>query len=332
MHHDNPAVQLVLELGLAVPGDIRKVRPLSGGVASDISMVDLGDRRICTKFALEKLRVQADWRVPVSRNRAEYAWLAFAGRVAPGCAPAILGRSDALGGFAMEMISGPDVYVWKAALLAERPDRGEAARVAGLLGTVHLASVQASFDSTPFRNMEDFDALRLEPYLRFTAGRHPDLTAELTGMADALKLADKVLVHGDVSPKNILIREGDPVLLDAECATMGDPCFDVAFCLNHLILKSIHLPGSRDQLLTALLQFWEAYRVYVCWENPAALEVRTMQLLPMLMLARVDGKSPVEYLTPIGKACVRELARYLITSRVNRFTELVQHIGLGATK
>ena len=303
---------LVAELALRPPGGIRSLRPLTGGVASDIAVVDLGERRICAKFALERLKVAADWHAPVHRNRAEYAWLEAAGRIAPDSVPRLYGRSERLGGFAMEYVSGEGVYLWKRALLGGAPDRGEAPAVARLLGAVHAGSARPGFDAAPFHNRDDFHALRLEPYLVFTAGRHPDLAARLTGLARSLHASERALVHGDASPKNIFLRGGLPVLLDAECATMGDPAFDVAFCLNHLILKAVHLPAGRSRLLGSVSEFWQAYAPLVDWEPPAELESRVAALLPALMLARVDGKSPVEYLDTREQARVRAMARPLI--------------------
>lgn len=310
---DRRCTLLLDELGIGRPDEIVAMRPLGGGVASDIAVVTLPDRAICVKFALPRLKVAEDWRAPVHRNRAEYAWLSFAGTVTPGNVPRLLGISPDLHGFAMEFVAGADTYLWKTALLNEMPDRGEAGRVGNVLGRVHAASTRPKFDRAPFCNRDDFRALRLEPYLNFTATRHPDLARKLTALADGLYRAEIVLVHGDISPKNILLRGAEPILLDAECATMGDPCFDVAFCLNHLILKAVHLPGSRDRLLASAARFWTAYRRHIGWEEPAAMEARVAALLPALMLARVDGKSPVEYLSEAGRASVRALAAPLIS-------------------
>ena len=301
-----------LVAGLGLGGEVRSVTPLSGGVASDIAAIDFGDRYLCAKFALPKLKVAEDWFAPVHRNRAEYAWLAFAGAVAPGAAPRLFGRSEAENGFAMEHVDGPDTYLWKDALLRGDPPKGEAGQVGDVLGRIHAASTAPGFDPAPFRNHDDFHALRIEPYLLFTAGRHPDRAERLTALADALHAGDTALVHGDVSPKNILVRPEGPVLLDAECATMGDPAFDVAFCLNHLVLKAIHVPARREALLQATGGFWQAYARHVTWEAPTALEARVCALLPALMLARVDGKSPVEYLSDANRAVVRHTARSLL--------------------
>ncbi len=303
---------LVAEIGLADPGEVRRATPLTGGVASDIALVDLGARKVCVKFALGKLKVAEDWRAPVHRNRAEYAWLEFARSVSPENAPELHGRSEKLNGFAMEHVTGEDVYLWKSALLAEAPDRGEAEAVGRALGRLHAASTRPGFDRSAFGNRDDFHALRLEPYLVFTAGRHPAVAARLNALVADLYASDTALVHGDVSPKNILMRGGAPVLLDAECATMGDPSFDVAFCLNHLALKSLHLPASRADLLRRADAFMAAYLGHVDWEPAAALDARVAALLPALMLARVDGKSPVEYLDDAERSRVRATALRMI--------------------
>jgi aminoglycoside phosphotransferase (APT) family kinase protein len=303
---------LVAEIGLADPGEVRRATPLTGGVASDIALVDLGARKVCVKFALGKLKVAEDWRAPVHRNRAEYAWLEFARSVSPENAPELHGRSEKLNGFAMEHVTGEDVYLWKSALLAEAPDRGEAGAVGRALGRLHAASTRPGFDRSAFVNRDDFHALRLEPYLVFTAGRHPAVAARLNALVADLYASDSALVHGDVSPKNILMRGGAPVLLDAECATMGDPSFDVAFCLNHLALKSLHLPGSRADLLRRADAFMDAYAGHVDWEPAAELDGRVAALLPALMLARVDGKSPVEYLDDAERSRVRATALRMI--------------------
>ena len=300
---------LVVDLGLAKASDAIAVQPLSGGVASDIARVDVGASRYCVKFALEKLKVAEDWRAPVHRNRAEYAWLSAVAAIVPESVPALFGRSDRENGFAMAFLDGAEVVLWKDKLLHGQPDIADAEAVGDVLGRIHAASAAPGFARGAFHNRDDFRALRLEPYLTFTARRHPDLADRLNGLADALYRADAVMIHGDVSPKNILFRRGTPVLLDAECATLGDPCFDLAFCLNHLMLKSIHRPDHAGTLRNSARALWAAYAPHVDWETAKALEARVAGLLPELMLARVDGKSPVEYLGDAARVVVRDVAR-----------------------
>ena len=199
---------LLEELGLATANEPMDVTALTGGVSSDIARVDVGGRSYCVKFALEKLKVDEDWRAPTDRNRAEYAWLEFASGVAPRSVPALFGRSDAASGFAMELITGADVYLWKDRLLNGKLQSQEPVAVADVIGKIHAASTATDFDDRQFHNRDDFHALRIEPYLLFTAQQHPALFPRLSSMADSLYAADAVLVHGDVSPKNILFRDG----------------------------------------------------------------------------------------------------------------------------
>ena len=125
----------------------------------------------------------------------------------------------------------------------------------------------------------------------------------------------RCLVHGDVSPKNILAGPAGPVFLDAECAWYGEPAFDLAFCLNHLLLKCLWTPAARDGFLACFDALAAAYLAGVRWEPPGALEARAARLLPALFLARVDGKSPVEYITAEAERDrVRRVARPLVAA------------------
>lgn len=302
---------LAAELDL---GDVVSVTTLDGGVASDIASIDFGDRRLCMKFALPKLKTAADWFAPVHRNRAEYAWLSFVADRFPGAAPTLHGRSERLMGFAMEFVAGDDVFSWKAALLDGEVPRNVAARVGDLVGRIHRASASAAFDAVPFDNGRDFAALRTDPYLRATARAHPSVADRLRDLADGIDGRSDALIHGDVSPKNVMVRTGRPVLLDAECATMGDASFDPAFCLNHLVLKAAHLPGCRDALMAEAAALWSAYAAHLDPPVAAARERRAAHLVPALMLARVDGVSPVEYLAERARAQVRTTALSLLRS------------------
>ena len=317
---------LLEELSLVEPGDLMDVVPLTGGVASDIAAVHLAERRVCVKFALGRLRVSEEWLAPVQRNHTEYCWLQAAAGCAPASVPELFGCSREQHGFVMEYLHGDGIYGWKQALLDEAPDRGEALRVAGALGRIHAASTSADFDRSVFASRNDFHALRIEPYLLHTAGQHPTVADSLQALAAALSANDTALVHGDVSPKNIMIRHGEPVLLDAECATMGDPAFDVAFCLNHLVLKAVHLPASRARLLDSVNVFWREYCKHVTWEQSESLEARVAGLLPALMLARIDGKSPVEYLDDAQRALTRSLALTLIRHPIETIATLIASV------
>ncbi len=297
--------------------------PLAGGVSSDIWRVDLPEGPICVKRALAKLKVEADWQVPVERNKYEISWLETVSAIVPAAAPRLLGRSDDDGLFAMEFLDPAVFPLWKAELMDGRAEADFAATVGATLGRIHAATADDASVESRFDSAEIFHAIRLEPYLEAAARRHPDLADALRRLIAVTADTRRVLVHGDVSPKNILVGEEGPVFLDAECATFGDPAFDVAFCLNHLLLKCLYRPADAAAYLRCFGALSGAYLPVVDWEDRAELECRVAHLLPGLLLARVDGKSPVEYLEdPRQHDCVRNFARTMLDTPVPKLDVL----------
>ncbi|MFF8974466.1 phosphotransferase family protein [Streptomyces sp. NPDC014995] len=282
---------------LAARGEAARWTPLAGGVSSDLWRVDLPGRSLCVKRALARLRVAADWEAPVSRNAYEWAWMRFASRHRPDSVPELLAHDPEAGLFAMAYLPPERYPMWKARLLGGEVEVATAAAVGEVLGALHAASAGDAAVAARFATDDNFHALRIEPYLLATAAAHPALGDTLQGLADRTATTRLALVHGDVSPKNILVGPSGPVLLDAECAWYGDPAFDLAFCVNHLLLKTLVVPGRRAELLRSAHALAEEYVRHVDWEPRTALETRAASLLPALLLARVDGKSPVEYLT-----------------------------------
>jgi aminoglycoside phosphotransferase (APT) family kinase protein len=307
-------MQFLLAQQLARPGELAVWTPLAGGVSSDIWRVDLPGRSLCVKRALPQLRVASEWFAPVSRNRYEWEWLQVAAAIAPHAVPKPLAHDPQQGLFAMSFLPGEDYPLWKAQLLAGQVDPRTAIRVGELLAMLHNATAGRADLAAAFDSGENFHALRLDPYLVATGARHPDLQAALAGLVQRTGAGRIALVHGDVSPKNILVGPQGPVLLDAECAWYGDPAFDIAFCLNHLLLKSVLMPPHAAALLQSFDALSQAYFDAVRFEPRAQLEARAASLLPALALARIDGKSPVEYLAgrPADQELVRRLARPLI--------------------
>jgi aminoglycoside phosphotransferase (APT) family kinase protein len=297
--------------------------PLAGGVSSDVYRVELPSGAVCVKRALPKLKVAADWRAPVERNHFEVEWMRVAGGIVPAAVPAILGEDRATGCFAMAFLPPDEHPVWKALLLAGAVETATAAAVGDVLGRIHAATADRPGIAARFPTDAIFHAIRLEPYLVATANAHPDLAVRLQALVATTRATKRVLVHGDFSPKNLLIGPAGPVILDAECAWYGDPAFDLAFVLNHLLLKGAWRPRWRARFAAAFAALAAAYLAHVRWEDPAGCEARTAALLPGLMLARIDGKSPVEYLTDAAQRDeVGAFARTLLIDPVARLTEI----------
>lgn len=303
--------RIFVALGLAAAGEEVQAVPLTGGVSSGIYRVDLRSGRYCVKQALPKLKVAKDWKVPVERVFAEIGYLRTVAPIVPGHVPRVLGEDPASKSFVMEFL-GPEYRNWKAELLAGQVDVETARAVGDVVGRIHAATADDAALAERFANDADFHALRLEPYLVETAREHPALADRLLALVERTASTRRVLVHGDVSPKNILRGPHGPVLLDAECAWYGDPAFDLAFCLNHFLLKIAHRPAQATALVDGLRGFLRAYWPHVRWEPPAALEARVATLLPGLALARIDGKSPVEYLGEAQRSAVRRAAIALL--------------------
>lgn len=315
-----PILEGLRAMGLLAPGATAAGTALSGGVSSDIWHVVLpGGRDACVKRALPKLKVAADWRAPVVRNLYEARWLALAAEAVPGAAPALLGQDEATGTLAMQWLQPGDHRVWKAMLRDGQADAGFAAEVGRRIARIHRHAAARPALADDFPTDDIFHAIRLEPYLLATARAHPDLAPVLEGLAARTAANRRTLVHGDVSPKNILAGPAGPVFLDAECAWWGDPAFDLAFCLNHLLLKCLWTPRAAAGFLASFDALAGAYLAGVAWEAPAALEARAASLLPGLFLARIDGKSPVEYVTEdAAKDSVRRVAGALLRDQPSR--------------
>lgn len=304
-------VRIVVSLALAKADDKIVVTALTGGVSSGIYRIDVPGGSYCLKQALPKLKVAKDWVVPVERVFAEIDWLRTVGAIVPQHVPKVLGQHDAAKCFVMEFL-GAEFRNWKAQLLAGNIALDTARGVGDVLGQIHSATADDAVLARRFAHDANFYSIRLEPYLVEAARVHPAVAGVLLGLVERTAHTKRVLVHGDVSPKNILLGPQGPVLLDAECAWFGDPAFDVAFCANHFLLKAAHMPSRAADLLACLAAFWSAYAAHMQWERHDVLEARVASLLPGLALARIDGKSPVEYLDEATRAVVRETAMDLV--------------------
>ena len=295
--------------GLAVPDETPAYTALAGGVSSDIWRADLARGPVCVKRALAKLKVKADWFAPVERNAFEVAWMETANGLQPGIAPRVLAHDADQGVFAMAYLDPKAHPTWKDDLHAGRADPAFARRVGECLKRVHAGTAGDDGVARRFRTDETFYSIRLEPYLIATGRAHADLAPRMEALAKTTASHREALVHGDVSPKNILVDGTEPVFLDAECAWYGDPAFDLAFCLNHLLLKCLWTPAATDGFLACFDALAAGYAA------ASAIEARAAALLPALFLARVDGKSPVEYITAEAERDrVRRTARPLITT------------------
>ncbi len=216
----------------------------------------------------------------------------------------------------------PQAKPWKDQLLGGEVDGETAEAVGRLLGAIISGSWKDPRAEAEFGDQTIFDELRLDPYYRSAASRHPDLARWFNALIEESQARRYSLVHGDWSPKNFLVNSPSVMAIDFEVIHFGDPSFDAAFLLNHLLLKSFYLPQSRADLHAAARRFWAVVSAAVPepnrWFEPA-----TIQHLGALLLARIDGKSPAEYIRELTlREQIRDFARQLISNPPNAIASI----------
>jgi len=316
--------------GLARESDTVSVRELGGGVSNIVLLIEWADepeRRWVLKQSLEKLRVQDDWRSERTRiYREAEAIEALRPTLGESALPEIIhiDREN----FLYVMTAAPASSVsWKEILLAGEIDMRVARHAATLLARMINASRADPTLRNRFADRTVFDQLRVDPYYRTTARRHPDARGALAKLVANSWNIQSALVHGDYSPKNMLVRDGGIFLIDFEVIHWGDPAFDTGFLLNHLFLKAIHQPQFAENYLNAAREFWKTLSAELPGEINRGFEALTIRHVGGLMLARIDGKSPVEYIRDEEvKEQVRTVAKQILREPPQRVEDLVQLI------
>lgn len=280
------------------------IRNLAGGVSNRTVLLERPDGEgWVLKQALAKLRVEVDWfsdPVRIQREAMGLRWLdQFISPEFPGAITPLVFEDRQHHLLAMRAVPQPHDNL-KTLLLAGRIDHELLRQFGGLLGAIHRqghlrrAEAAAAFEDRSF-----FESLRLEPYYHYTATQTPAAAAFLDALIARTRATRLTLVHGDYSPKNILVRHGRLVLLDHEVIHWGDPAFDLGFGLTHLFSKAHHLRLQRQALIQGTLVFWRAYGEALGdmpWRGE--LEPAAVRHTLACLLARVAGRSTLEYLAP----------------------------------
>jgi aminoglycoside phosphotransferase (APT) family kinase protein len=290
------------------------IPPQYAGVSGDVSFVDGPDGPIVVKRALPKLKVAADWFASPERSAVEAACLRVLAEVlGQPAVPRVLWIDQESHSFAMERL--PDRLIpWKARLLACDVDIQTARQAGRLLGQLHRRTQRRPELATQFHDVSHLRTLRIQPYHERVAQRRPDLADAIKSVIDRMLTDRQCLVHGDYSPKNLLTDGAEVVILDCEVAHWGDPRFDIAFCLCHLLLKIIHSTKCADQIARSAHGYLDAYSE----EGLPVLDVELSRATGCLILARVIGDSPVDYLDSAElKAAALRLGENLLQTPVS---------------
>ena len=307
------------------------VRELGGGVSNIVLLVELPEepaRRWVVKQSLEKLRVQDDWRSERGRIYREAESIqALRPVLGEASLPEVvhIDREN----FLFVMTAAPaSSTAWKELLLSGQVDLAVARQAGSLLARLINAGQANSDLRQRFEDRTVFDQLRIDPYYRTTAARHPDVRGPLVQLMVNSWNIQTALVHGDYSPKNMLVHDGKIFLIDFEVIHWGDPAFDAAFFLNHLFLKAFHRPESARRYFDGAREFWKALGKEMAGGASRGFQALTLRHLGGLMLARIDGKSPAEYIRDEQtKDAVRRTAKQILFDQPQRLEGAIQLVG-----
>lgn len=327
------AADYLRESGRVAEGTDLRVRELSGGVSNIVLRVDgPGASPFVIKQCRERLRVAMEWRAPLDRIWTESATLGVLGEILPdGMVPRVLfeDRPDYL--FAMTC-APDDAVTWKSMLMQDQIDPEIAVRLGTALGAIHADGASHPSLRGVLADTSLFEELRVDPYYRTVARRHPKLAPRIEALIAEMERPpeERTLVLGDFSPKNILVHDRGLVLLDFECAHAGDAAFDLGFFLTHLLLKEVRAiragrRAAERPYIDLIRVFWRSYLERRALAPGAADELvrRANRHTAACCLARVDGKSPVEYLDDGGRGLARAFAGAALDSGPSSSEDLI---------
>ena len=318
-----------IKFGLIGEKEKCQFNKITDGVSSDIWHVKTSSSEYCIKRALKKLAVKEDWFAPIDRSNFEANYFTHCKKIIPESFPKILGHDHKNFILAMEWYDNKEFVVWKKNLLNKSISLKDAKRIGRLLGKIHKYYYQKERYKKIFLNDKTFYSIRIEPYLVFTSKFYPELSSCYKSSINFLKKNQTTVIHGDFSPKNILIGKSFPIILDAETACWGNPIFDLAFLNNHLILKSILNKDIYKGYVSLSKSFLKTYLATFPTINNDNYIREFVKLQALLLLARVDGKSPVEYFLKNHKVMTRKLAKKIIfgeTYNLNNFYTIWENV------
>ena len=310
--------EYLIKAGIAGKADEPVVEHLNGGVSSSVWKIRLNNNRWVMKQALRKLKVEADWFSDVERIHREHEVMNSLQDLVPkGAIPRVL-HVDYINHIYMMACAEEGAQTWKDVLMKENFSTSIAKNAANILLEMHQHSININAsDKSKFQDQKYFIQLRVDPFHRCLMQKYPDLSSSIQKLIDEVTLQNLCLVHGDFSPKNMLVQKDDNiVLIDFEVAHWGNPVFDLAYCLGHLMLKGWYLKKQKE--IIKLIEVFLA-----TYERPIN---NLIPHLGLMLLARMDGKSPVNYIKEESmKNVIRKVAISWIQDK-NKDNNTLQNI------
>jgi predicted TIM-barrel enzyme/aminoglycoside phosphotransferase (APT) family kinase protein len=315
----------LLNRGIANDGESVEVEELGGGLSNVVLGWRVGDRSGVVKQSRPRLRVEEEWLSDVRRVLNERDAIALLAAGLPrGSVPELTFSDDEA--LAFGMASAPrGAILWKPELVEGRLDPARARQAGRLLHAIHEYTRDDPIVARRFTARPLLDQNRLDPWYRAAARQHPDVAEVIEYAIERLLTVRRVLVHGDFVPKNIFLLDDGLLLLDYEVVHFGNPGYDVATFLNHMLLKGFRGAEHKEGFTDLAATFWHAYAKRLDADELELVEQETLLQLGALMLARVDGKSKVEYLVgTAGAEEARAFALWLLRNRPGSVREVLE--------
>ncbi len=315
------------ERGLIDDGEEPAFQALTGGVSNRAILVEREGRESWViKQALNKLRVEADWYSSPERIQREAAGLRRLAKIIPGHVPNLIFEDTENHILAMSAVPQPHVN-WKTLLLNGCIDNDFAQSFGSLLAKIHNAIERHPALADEFAERRFFEELRLEPYYGYTATQAAQAATFLHQLIEDTRDRQFALVHGDYSPKNVLIHRGSLIILDYEVSHFGDPAFDVGFSLTHFLSKAHHLPAHREAFLDLARRYWQTYQSELPAHFRESVRQYAVKHTLACLLARVAGRSPLEYLDERERENQKRLVLDVMKQDLSEIPALIDAVG-----
>ena len=306
---------------------IIQYKKLTGGVSSEVYHVKTIKNNYCIKRSLKRLLVKKKWIVNTNRIKFEYLWLKHCQNILKRNIPNTYEFNNKKKYIVMEYLKTSQYKTLKQLYFNKIININTIRSISKHLYKIHSNSSNYKTKKTFEGNYKNFYDLRLDPYFNEVGRVYPKYKGYIKKINESYIKHSNTLVHGDFSPKNILVGKNKIIYLDAECCNFGDPVFDLVFFTNHLLIKSIFFKDKSQEFIKLYISFYKEYLSNLSTKNFNSYIDRIIKMTPIMLLSRVDGKSPVEYINKVKiKNIIRKKSFLLLDSKISSLNDIIKVI------
>ena len=306
---------------------IIQYKKLTGGVSSEVYHVKTNKNNYCIKRSLKRLLVKKKWIANTNRIKFEYLWLKHCQNILKRNIPNTYEFNNKKKYIVMEYLKTSEYKTLKQLYFKKIININTIRLISKHLYKIHSSSSNYKTKKIFEGNYKNFYDLRLDPYFNEVGRVYPKYKEYIKKINENYIKNSSTLVHGDFSPKNILVDKNKIIYLDAECCNFGDPVFDLVFFTNHLLIKSIFFKDKSQEFIKLYVSFYKEYLSNLSTKNFNSYIDRIIKMTPIMLLSRIDGKSPVEYIDRENiKNIIRKKSFLLLDSKINSLSDIIKII------